>query len=130
MGGPMERLQQLESIEKDIGNVLQCAGTALQELSKDKPSMKQVESHTSSFLKTLEIVESGLSKQIQYLTQVSTGQSHEGSSYAAQKELQMALHRLEHAKSRVLDLERVSARHVPLQPPAPQQPSTPASAEM
>lgn len=48
-------------------------GQAIQELSKDKVSMKQVENHTESFLKTLETVEIRLSEQIGYLTQVSTG---------------------------------------------------------
>lgn len=43
------------------------------ELSKEKPSMKQVEANTTAFLKTLENVESCLQKQITYLTQVSTG---------------------------------------------------------
>ena len=49
------------------------SGQALLELSKDKPNMKQVEGNTTSFLKTLESVEQGLTKQISYLTQVSTG---------------------------------------------------------
>ena len=35
--------------------------------------MKIVESHTHGFIKTLESVENGLMKQINYLTQVSTG---------------------------------------------------------
>ena len=35
--------------------------------------MKSVELHTNNFLKSLENVEIGLSKNIQYLTQVSTG---------------------------------------------------------
>lgn len=35
-----------------------------------------------------------------------TGQAHEGSSYASQKVLQMAWHRSEHARSKVLELER------------------------
>lgn len=43
------------------------------ELSKDKSSMKQVEMHTTQFLKTLSHVEGELSKHINYLTQVSTG---------------------------------------------------------
>ena len=34
------------------------------------------------------------------------GQAHEGSSYAAQKTLQMAWHRSEHARSKVMELER------------------------
>lgn len=35
------------------------------------------------------------------------GQPHEGSGYASQKVLQMAWHRLEHARSRVNELERI-----------------------
>ena len=42
-------------------------------MSRDKPVMKNVELHTNTFLKSLENVEIGLSKNIQYLTQVSTG---------------------------------------------------------
>ena len=37
---------------------------------------------------------------------MSTGQPHEGSSYASQKVLQMAWHRLEHARGRVAELDR------------------------
>uniref|UniRef100_T1J453 Mediator of RNA polymerase II transcription subunit 11 n=1 Tax=Strigamia maritima TaxID=126957 RepID=T1J453_STRMM len=111
MAAPIERLQQLEAIEKDIMNILQSAGQAVQELSKDKPPGKSVEGHTNNYLKTLASVETGLSKQINYLTQVSTGQPHEGSSYAAQKVLQMAWHRLEHARSRVNELERLKNQH-------------------
>ena len=33
------------------------------------------------------------------------GQPHEGSSYAAQKDEQMALHRLEHTRTRLKELE-------------------------
>lgn len=43
------------------------------ELSKEKSSMKQAEAQTQQFLKTLGHVESKLSEQINYLTQVSTG---------------------------------------------------------
>jgi mediator of RNA polymerase II transcription subunit 11 len=46
---------------------------ALTELSKDKPSIKQVENHSSNFLKKLEAVESSLIDQLKYLAQVSTG---------------------------------------------------------
>ena len=45
--------------------------------------------------------------QIKYLTQVSTGHPHEGSSYPAQKVLQCATHRLEHTKSRLNELDRL-----------------------
>ena len=36
--------------------------------------MKTIENHTTGFMKTLESVEVGLMKQINYLTQVSTGE--------------------------------------------------------
>lgn len=36
--------------------------------------MKAVETHTTGFIKTLESVEAGLMTQINYLTQVSTGE--------------------------------------------------------
>ncbi|XP_046745875.1 mediator of RNA polymerase II transcription subunit 11 [Diprion similis] len=112
MTPPMERIQILESIEKDIIICLQSAGQAFVELSKEKSSLKQAESQTHQFLKTLAHVESKLSEQIHYLTQVSTGQPHEGSGYASQKVLQMAWHRLEHARSRVNELERIKNKHL------------------
>merc|ERR1712183_699051 len=52
-----------------------------------------------------------LTENIKYLSQVSTGQPHEGSSYASQKVLQMAWHRLEHARSRVSELDRIKSQH-------------------
>lgn len=53
-----------------------------------------------------------MTDQINYLTQVSTGQPHEGSGYASQKVLQMAWHRLEHARSRVNELDRLKVKHL------------------
>lgn len=64
------------------------------------------------FLKTLSAVENKLTEQINYLTQVSTGQPHEGSGYASQKVLQMAWHRSEHARSRVNELDRIRIKHL------------------
>jgi mediator of RNA polymerase II transcription subunit 11 len=87
------------------------AGLAMQELAKDKPSIKQVENHSANFLKSVGQVEADLSKQIHYLTQVSSGQAHEGSTYASQKTLNMAWHRIEHAKSRLGELERMNAHY-------------------
>ncbi|XP_064615330.1 mediator of RNA polymerase II transcription subunit 11-like [Liolophura sinensis] len=114
----MEKIRQLELIEKDIAAAISSAGQGLQELSKDKPGNKHVETHTTNFLKTLEGVETGLTKQINYLTQVSTGQPHEGSNYAAQKDLQMAIHRVEHVKSRLNELEKLNAEHTRPRPPS------------
>jgi len=45
--------------------------------------------------------------QIKYLTQVSTSLPHEGSSYPSQKVLQTAWHRLEHAKGKIADLDKL-----------------------
>jgi len=103
---PLKRLQQLETIEREIASALHSAGQALTELSREKVGGKTVENHTNHFLKTLESVENGLAKHISDLTQVSTSAPHEGSSYAAQKDLQMALHRLEHVRSRLAEMER------------------------
>ncbi|XP_045025696.1 mediator of RNA polymerase II transcription subunit 11-like [Daphnia magna] len=107
---PIERLQALDNVEKEIASCIQSAGQALTELSKDKASMKQVESHTSQFLKTLNHVEGELSKHINYLTQVSTGQPHEGSAYGSVKMYKTARHRLEHTRSRLQDLENLKNR--------------------
>lgn len=51
----------------------QYLGQAFVELSKEKSSLKQAEGQTHQFLKLLGTVESKLSEQINYLTQVSTG---------------------------------------------------------
>lgn len=88
------------------------SGQALLELSKEKTSQKATETHTNQFLKSLNIVESKLSEQINYLTQVSTGQPHEGSGYAAAKVLQMAWHRIQHVKSRIKELEECKIKYV------------------
>jgi mediator of RNA polymerase II transcription subunit 11 len=44
-------------------------------MGKDKPSQKQVDIHTNHFLKTLNHVELEMTKHINYLTQVSTGEA-------------------------------------------------------
>lgn len=124
---PLDKIQALDAIEKEIINCMQSAGEhirsnqrrswwpqlisdhfsgqALHELGKEKTSQKAAENHTQQFLKSLNLVESKLSEQINYLTQVSTGQPHEGSGYASAKVLQMAWHRIQHARSRVRELD-------------------------
>lgn len=86
-------------------------GQSLLELSKEKSSQKAAENHTQQFLKSLSTVESKLSDQINYLTQVSTGQPHEGSGYASACALQMAWHRIHHARSRVRELEESKSKY-------------------
>lgn len=42
---------------------------------------------------------------------MSTGQPHEGSGYASAKVLQMAWHRIQHARSRVRELEESKTKY-------------------
>lgn len=128
---PLDKIHALDEIEQEIIMCLQSAGfyfnyiryiyiyikffpissgQALQELSKEKSSQKSAETQTQQFIKSLSNVESKLSDQINYLTQVSTGQPHEGSGYASAKVLQMAWHRIQHARSRVRELEESKVR--------------------
>ncbi|XP_075153618.1 mediator complex subunit 11 [Haematobia irritans] len=108
---PLEKIHVLDDIEKEIILCLQSAGQSLQELSKEKSSQKNAETQTAQFLKSLQNVEMKLSEQINYLTQVSTGQPHEGSGYASAKVLQMAWHRISHVRSRVRELEETKAKY-------------------
>nr|CAG4648431.1 EOG090X0LXA [Moina brachiata]SVE93412.1 EOG090X0LXA [Moina brachiata] len=109
---PIDRLQALDNVEKEIASCILSAGQALQELSKDKPSMKQVEGHTTQFVKTLGRVEAELSQHINYLTQVSTGQAHEGSSYGSLKMHKLACHRLDHTRKKLQELESLRNRAI------------------
>lgn len=44
----------------------------------------------------------------------TTGQAHEGSSYNSQKTLQMAMHRLDHARTRVNELDAIKTKYIQL----------------
>lgn len=107
---PVARIEQLEEIEKDVISILQTAGATLLEIAKDRPAQKTVDNHTQKVMADIKSVEQNLSEQIKYLTQVSTGHPHEGSSYPSQKVLQTAWHRLEHAKSRISELDSHRSR--------------------
>uniref|UniRef100_A0A0K8TRL7 Mediator of RNA polymerase II transcription subunit 11 n=1 Tax=Tabanus bromius TaxID=304241 RepID=A0A0K8TRL7_TABBR len=122
---PLDKIHALEAIEKEIITCLQSSGQALQELGKEKSSQKAAENHTQQFLKSLATVESKLSEQINYLTQVSTGQPHEGSGYASAKVLQMAWHRISHARSRVKELEESKTKYTQLAAARQQQTNRP-----
>ncbi|XP_050078743.1 mediator of RNA polymerase II transcription subunit 11 [Anopheles maculipalpis] len=108
----IDKIQALDHIERELILCLQSAGAALMELSKEKTSQKATETNVNQFLKSLNSVETKLSEQINYLTQVSTGQPHEGSGYASAKVLQMAWHRIQHVKSRIKDLEECKMRYI------------------
>uniref|UniRef100_A0AAQ4QYS3 Mediator of RNA polymerase II transcription subunit 11 n=1 Tax=Gasterosteus aculeatus aculeatus TaxID=481459 RepID=A0AAQ4QYS3_GASAC len=142
-----ERLRALEDVEKEIATILQCAGNIVLELSKDKHNASLLDRQLVQFQGSVNRVESELSGQIRYLTQVreqvlmvqtqdgvasiedisfkgdffwgeishislviflqvATGQPHEGSTYSARKDCQMALNRAEYAKVKLGELGR------------------------
>jgi len=101
------RIEQLEQIEDDVIAILKTAGNCLVEIAKDRPSQKAVDTNVQQVMTNIKSVDTKLSEQIKYLTQVSTGHPHEGSSYPSQKVLQSAWHRLEHVKTRITELDRL-----------------------
>ncbi|KAI4887805.1 hypothetical protein NFI96_023448 [Prochilodus magdalenae] len=101
-----DRLRALEDVEKEIAVVLQCAGTIILELSKEKHNASLLDRQLNQFQTSINRVESELSSQIRYLTQVATGQPHEGSTYSARKDCQMALNRAEYARVKLGELGR------------------------
>ncbi|KAG8594050.1 hypothetical protein GDO81_001036 [Engystomops pustulosus] len=101
-----ERLHILEEIEREIAAILSNAGNVMLELSKEKPNERLLDRHSSQFSTSMQKVETELSGQIRYLTQVATGQPHEGSSYSARKDGTMALNRIDYARVKVAELGR------------------------
>uniref|UniRef100_V9LJQ0 Mediator of RNA polymerase II transcription subunit 11 n=1 Tax=Callorhinchus milii TaxID=7868 RepID=V9LJQ0_CALMI len=101
-----ERLRNLEELEREIERMLQSAANTILEMSKEKPVERSLERHSSQFTGSVQRVESELGGHIRYLTQVATGQPHEGSSYCWRKDAQMALNRVDYARMKVGDLAR------------------------
>jgi len=106
------RIEQLEQIEEDVINILKTSGNCLLEVAKDRPSQKAVDSLVQQVMANIKSVDNKLSEQIKYLTQVSTGHPHEGSSYPSQKVLQSAWHRLEHVKNRISELDNLRQKNL------------------
>ncbi|XP_074167803.1 mediator of RNA polymerase II transcription subunit 11 isoform X1 [Sminthopsis crassicaudata] len=102
-----ERLRALEDIEREIGTILQSAvGNVILELSKEKANERLLDRQAAAFTSSVQHVEAELSAQIRYLTQVATGQPHEGSSYSSRKDCQMALKRVDYARLKLSELAR------------------------
>ncbi|XP_053559013.1 mediator of RNA polymerase II transcription subunit 11 [Bombina bombina] len=101
-----ERLRVLEEIEREIAAILLNAGNVILELSKEKPNERILDRHATQFTGSVQKVESELSAQIRYLTQVATGQPHEGSSYSSRKDGTMALNRIDYARVKITELSR------------------------
>ena len=66
--GPMLRMNELDKVEKV--SCLQNAGKALEEVGKDKPSQKQVDLLVTQFMNSLQEIDSKLTENIKYLSQV------------------------------------------------------------
>ncbi|XP_031563294.1 mediator of RNA polymerase II transcription subunit 11-like [Actinia tenebrosa] len=111
MSQSRDRLKRLEEIEHEIMKVLQTAGQTLLELSKDSPSDEVVNTKATQFVKSLEGVEKGLSEQISYLTQVATGQPHEGSTYGVEKDFQLSCVRTAVVQERLKELRSIIQNH-------------------
>uniref|UniRef100_A0A8C4N8E9 Mediator of RNA polymerase II transcription subunit 11 n=1 Tax=Eptatretus burgeri TaxID=7764 RepID=A0A8C4N8E9_EPTBU len=112
-----ERLRSLEEVEKEIASILQNAGFAIQELAKDKPVERQLERFYAQFHSSLSRVETELTGHIRYLTQVTTGQPHEGSSNAPRKDALMAMHRVEHTRIKLGELAQLCEQSLGPAPP-------------
>lgn len=111
-GGPKEnqtsalesRLSRLEEVERKIMLIMQHAGNALEELSKDRPIVKQVEGHTHNFHMVVKEVESEMSAHINYLNQISAGLPYEGNTYADSIDLYHAIDRLSLVRNTLLSV--------------------------
>nr|XP_029510921.1 mediator of RNA polymerase II transcription subunit 11-like [Oncorhynchus nerka] len=105
-----DRLRALEEVENQIATILQCAVNEgrVGRLSKDKAHgpVCLLDRQLSQFTGSVSRVETELSSQIKYLTQIATGQPHEGSTYSARKDCQMALNRAEYARVKLGELGR------------------------
>nr|XP_002127165.1 mediator of RNA polymerase II transcription subunit 11-like [Ciona intestinalis] len=98
------RIKKLEDIEKKITTAIQSAGLTFQELSKEKPTDRLIEKHSSTFTQSLDEVETEMASQISYLSQVATNQQHEGSSYAARNKAQQSKEVISHLSTQVGDM--------------------------
>ncbi|XP_053501048.1 mediator of RNA polymerase II transcription subunit 11 isoform X2 [Ictalurus furcatus] len=87
-------------------SLIQATGTIVLELSKEKHNASLLDRQLNQFQTSINRIESELSSQIRYLTQVATGQPHEGSTYSARKDCQMALNRAEYARVKLGELRR------------------------
>uniref|UniRef100_A0A8C3P5L8 Mediator of RNA polymerase II transcription subunit 11 n=1 Tax=Chrysemys picta bellii TaxID=8478 RepID=A0A8C3P5L8_CHRPI len=108
-GDPVSGCRPERPIEGDLAAPVGStdrAGNVILELSKEKPNERLLERQAAQFTASVQKVESELSGQIRYLTQVATGQPHEGSSYSARKGCQMALNRVDYARVKLGELAR------------------------
>jgi len=106
-----ERIQALDQIEQNVYEMMAQASTSLAEFGKDKPSAKSVDTQVQTFLKSVEKVEAGLNKQLQYLFKASTLHPHEGSCYSSAKIKELAQMRAENMRSKLAVMEKTRLEH-------------------
>lgn len=96
--------------QQDIIEVVRCAACAIEELSKESPSEQMVNSKTTQFLKMLEDIEKRLAEQINYLSQVTTSQQHEGSIYSVEKSFDLAVWKTQFVKAKMAEIKKISEK--------------------
>ncbi|XP_031687962.1 mediator of RNA polymerase II transcription subunit 11 isoform X2 [Oncorhynchus kisutch] len=93
-----DRLRALEEVENQIATILQCAGNVVLELSKDKHNASFLDRQLSQFTGSVNRVETELSSQIRYLTQVTHADRHSCTfTGAVRVETELSSHRLPQA---------------------------------
>ncbi|CCD65876.1 Mediator of RNA polymerase II transcription subunit 11 [Caenorhabditis elegans] len=77
-----DRIQAIVTTEKSIDEMMKCAREIIQDLGKEKQIGKnKMEDNANNFKKLITQVENELSAQMQYLSHVCVGSSHQGSTF-------------------------------------------------
>ncbi|EFP09514.1 CRE-MDT-11 protein [Caenorhabditis remanei] len=77
-----DRIQTIVNTEKSIDEMMKCAREIIQDLGKEKQIGKnKMEENANTFKKLITQVENELSSQMQYLSHVCVGSSHQGSTF-------------------------------------------------
>ncbi|UMM23711.1 hypothetical protein L5515_004295 [Caenorhabditis briggsae] len=77
-----DRIQAIVATEKNIDDMMKCAREIMQDLGKEKQiSKNKMDDNANSFKKLITQVENELSAQMQYLSHVCVGSSHQGSTF-------------------------------------------------
>lgn len=93
-----ERLKKLDEVETQVMQIMQSAGGTLEELSKDVPSDKQIETYARNFRNTVKEVEFELNSHLNYLGQISAGLPYECHVYKETVELTLSAERLKNVE--------------------------------
>uniref|UniRef100_A0A1I7U374 Mediator of RNA polymerase II transcription subunit 11 n=1 Tax=Caenorhabditis tropicalis TaxID=1561998 RepID=A0A1I7U374_9PELO len=77
-----DRINAIVATEKSIDDMMKCAREIIQDLGKEKQIGKnKMEDNANTFKKLITQVENELSAQMQYLSHVCVGSSHQGSTF-------------------------------------------------